>query len=314
MDLARMLDKCRNGQWKIDDLDWSVSPRSFEREQEIAIVQYFTDMAGIERIAGDLFTEQASRAKDPALAAIFRTFVVDEIRHAECAERLARHYDVHKYQSYSMNPHLVAFAPAFRQALRHLSPEMANLYVTGGELLLDVALLRSIDDFVDDAMSRQVMDRINRDESRHIAMDFFMTEEYALGRGSVLMHEQHPSLRRRAGAVAAFAVALYHLRPFAQAVFLEPMAVVDPSKARLDEAWKRIQLLIGRPEVKKRPLPRVIHGVQKVSSMPIVGRAFGSALGRLAGLPDAMWEQRVTDLECAAAAKQGIEELAQAAA
>ena len=47
-----------------------------------------------------------------------------------------------------MNPHLVAFAPAFRQALRHLSPEMANLYVTGGELLLDVALLRSIDDFV----------------------------------------------------------------------------------------------------------------------------------------------------------------------
>lgn len=314
MDLERMLEKCRHGQWNVEDLDWTVAPRHLERDQEVAIVQYFTDMAGIERIAGDLFTEQGARAKDPALAAIFATFVADEIRHAECAERLARHYDVHRYQRYVMNPHLVAFAPAFRQALRHLSPELANLYVTGGELLLDVALLRSIDDFVDDAMSRQVMDRINRDESRHIAMDFFMTEQYAMGHGAKWMREERPSARRRIEAVAAFAVALYHLRPFAQAVFLEPMAVVDPSQVRLDEAWKRIHLLISRPDVAKRPLPRVIHGVQKVRALPVVGAVFGSVLGRLAGLPDAMWEQRATPVECAAAANQSIDELARAAA
>ena len=51
MDLDRMLDMCCKGQWKVDDLDWSIPPRTMGREEEIAIVQYFTDMAGIERLA-----------------------------------------------------------------------------------------------------------------------------------------------------------------------------------------------------------------------------------------------------------------------
>jgi len=54
------------------------------------VVQYFTDMAGIERLAAALFEEQRRRADDSALAALFESFVVDEARHAEVALRQTR--------------------------------------------------------------------------------------------------------------------------------------------------------------------------------------------------------------------------------
>ena len=60
--------------------------------------------------------------------------------------------------------------------MRHLSPEVANVYITTGELILDVALLRSLDDYVADETTHAAMERINRDESRHIAVDFHMFE------------------------------------------------------------------------------------------------------------------------------------------
>jgi hypothetical protein len=98
LDLNRMLAKCLQGQWRIRDLDWSVEPRPMSREDETAVVQYFTDMAGIERMAGALFAEQRRRVDDPVLKEIFTTFVVDEERHAQVAERLANFYDVHHYR------------------------------------------------------------------------------------------------------------------------------------------------------------------------------------------------------------------------
>ena len=55
----------------------------------------------------------------------------------------------------------------------------ANAYITAGELILDVALLRSLDDYVADEMSHRAMYLINRDESRHIAIDYRMVEYYA---------------------------------------------------------------------------------------------------------------------------------------
>lgn len=51
MDLQRMLDKCRRDQWSIDDIDWSPAPPPMAPERERRVCQYFTDMAGIERLA-----------------------------------------------------------------------------------------------------------------------------------------------------------------------------------------------------------------------------------------------------------------------
>ena len=89
MDLERMLDKCRKGQWRIDQLNWNVEPRKLSRKDEIAIVQYFHNMAAIERLAGALFAVQRDIVEDETLKKIFATFVADEERHAQAAEKLA---------------------------------------------------------------------------------------------------------------------------------------------------------------------------------------------------------------------------------
>ncbi|MEX1368990.1 MAG: hypothetical protein AB1Z98_38040 [Nannocystaceae bacterium] len=145
MDLDRMLDKCRRGQWRVDDLDWDRTPRPLPRAVEERVVQSFTDMVEIETIAGGLFAQQRERTDDPRLQAIFASFVRDEHRHGQVARRLARYYDRHGYRQYRPNPHLLRFAPRLQEASRHVSAVVADFYVTTGELLLVGALLRSLD-------------------------------------------------------------------------------------------------------------------------------------------------------------------------
>src|SRR5512140_602185 len=118
MDLERMLDKCVRDQWSIDDLDWSVPPPELPRDKEVAVVQAFTDMAGIELLAGALFEVQRRKTADRTLAKIFSTFVADEKRHSTVAARLAQHYDVHHYRLYTESPSLAAFRPHFLALVR----------------------------------------------------------------------------------------------------------------------------------------------------------------------------------------------------
>ncbi|MCA9578413.1 MAG: hypothetical protein KC668_23435 [Myxococcales bacterium] len=285
MDLNRMLNLCERNQWHADDLDWSVTPKALAREDEIAVVQYFTDMAGIELLAGKLFQVQRDRADDPVLAQIFDSFVVDELRHSEVATRLARHYDVHHYRQYTMNDHLLAFSDAFADLLQYLSAEIANAYITTGELLLDVALLRSIDDFVDDEMSRQAMNRINRDESRHIAMDYYMIEYYASPEGIAREAARPPlSTTQRLRGASSMARVFYHARPFFKDVFFGPMDHVDPGGKRLLEAFKRAQLIGAKPEVAARPFPRFAAALTDLANHPVSVAVFKPVVERVLGV------------------------------
>ena len=93
-----MLARCEAQQWRVEDLDWEGKPRAMPREEEIAVVRNFKDVAGIERFAAALFEEQGRVVADPTLQNIFSTFVVDEGRHAVAAERLAAYYDVRHYE------------------------------------------------------------------------------------------------------------------------------------------------------------------------------------------------------------------------
>jgi hypothetical protein len=298
VDLARMLEMARRDQWQIDrDLDWSVKPRALSREDEISIVQYFTDMAGIEQLAGALFAVQRDNASDATLRAIFQTFVIDEERHSRVADRLARHYDVHRYQRYERNPHLVRFSKHFVKAARHLSPDIANAYITSGELLLDIALLRSIDDFVDDEMSHAAMKLVNRDESRHIAVDYHMSEYYASAAYDAWLAKQ-PRRRRRDRARAAISLAgvMFHAQPFFRDVFFGPMELVDRDGRRLREAFKRIQLL-GLKTGTERPFAKFLRALFDLYNHPRWGRVTAPLVTRVMGVPERVIRHLYTDEE-----------------
>jgi len=307
-----MLDKCVRDQWSIDDLDWSLPPPDLPREKEEAVVQYFTDMAGIELLAGALFDVQRKAARDRTLAKIFATFVADEKRHAAVAARLAKHYDVHHHRDYVESPSLTRFRPHFLALVEQSSPEIANAYITGGELILDVALLRSLDDYVADDMSRRAMHLVNRDESRHIALDFHMTEHYASDEHlAEVRRRPRPSLRELAHGVRALVTMMWHAKPFLNEVFLAPMDRTDPSGRRLAEAFKRIQLLTRKPTVARTPFSRFMIAVQGAYNHPIAGKLFGPLLLRALGSDERTGKILFTPEELARSQRQSFDEMAE---
>lgn len=281
-----MLTRCREGQWRLEDVDWSRPPKPLSAEVEREVVQYFTDMAQIERLAGALFAEQRRRSKDPTLREIFTTFVIDEERHARAAERLAAHFDTRKLAAYRPSPSLVAFRPRFLDALRHVSAEVANAYIVGGELLLDIALLRSIDDFLGDETCHDVMKLINRDESRHVAIDYFMIDYYASPEWA---RENERAPRKSAvelgRAAYAFVGMLLTAKAFIRDVFVIPMTRVDPQRRRMREAFKRMQLLSAKPGIAARPFSRFLNTMKLLYASPLTHGTIGRFAERLVGVP-----------------------------
>ena len=315
MNLDSMLDKCRREQWQVGDLDWNGRPREMEKDDEIAIVQYFTDMAGIERLAGALFAEQAKKVDDPRLKEIFQTFVKDEVRHSHAAQMLADYYDVHRHKPYEMNPALRRFTPHFVHAIQYVSAEIANTYITAGELILDVALLRSINDHVHDEMSEKAMALINRDESRHIAIDFHMVDYYCSREyAEQLKTTPKAPLGQRAKAVWAFANVLYFAAPFFRGVFFRPMQVVDPSGRRMKEAFKRIQLIGTKPTVRRSAFVKAMTGLQDAyNDQAVVRLVFGRLIERVLGVDAEMISRLYTDAERKRAERMSFDELAEEA-
>jgi len=310
MNLVTMLEKCRRDQWRVGDLDWTTMPRPMSRDDEIAIVQCLTDMAGIERLAGELFETQRQRTDNPVLREIFATFVTDEIRHAHAAQMLADYYNVHHYKHYVQSAALQQFAPHFIAAVREAPLEVANTFILGGELMLDIALLRSLNDYVADDMMRRVMHLINRDESRHVAIDFHMVEYYA---SDEYRSRQRFSLVQHAKAASVLMRMAFHSRPFFRAVFFDPMKRLDPSSKRIREAMKRLQLLRTKPKVAEQPMARVLLALQRVNDTPYLGRAFAAIFTRMIIIEPELYRRLTDDAEERRVAKLSYEQMAEEA-
>jgi hypothetical protein len=285
MDLDRMLERCRRDQWSVRDIDLTKPPRALSENDEIAVCQLFTDMSVIERLAGALFREQGRRTDDPVLRAIFETFVADEVRHSQMAQLLADYYDRHHLRVYRPSPALSRFFDHFVTAVTGLDDDVANTYITAGELILDIALLRSINDYVDDDASHRAMRLINRDESRHIAIDYHMVGYYASPEWSE-RKARRPRKRATDHARSAwtFASMLYYGQPFFRDVFFAPMERIDPSGTRMREAFKRLQLLGTKPATMNTWFGAFMRALQAGYNDPRIGKVLGPAIGRVAGV------------------------------
>ncbi|MFT3770500.1 MAG: ferritin family protein [Minicystis sp.] len=310
MDLVKMLDRCLAEQWNIGDLRLDAPVPAMSAEREMAFVQCFTDMAGIERLAAALFAEQARRAEDPVLRRIFESFVEDELRHAEAAQKLAERFDVRRLRRYEERPALTRFAASFVDAIRYLPPDIANAYIMVGELILDVALLRSIEDALGDRVTREVMKLINRDESRHIAVDFHMFDHYASDAYAARAAAAPPRpIREQIAGALALGRMFRNARPFFKQVFFDPMALVDPSGRRIKEAVKRLQLVLRRPNARRRPFTRFIGALFTAYDHPAARAVMGPVIVRIVGVEPELLRVQYTERELRRAVAMTVDEL-----
>ncbi len=279
VDLDRMLERCERGQWSIDDFDWGRPPVPLAPDKERRVCAYFVDMAYIERLAGALFLSLSQRLDDPVLAAIFRTFHADELRHSHAAARLADYFDVHHYQVYTPNLALLRFIPYFTGAIDSLHPAFATSFILGGELILDIALLRGLNAYVADPLSGAVVEKINQDESRHLAMDMHMTEHFA--RVASAAPGANPWLGADWWGVLAWGP------PFFNEVFFRPMALFDPSQEQMREVIRRFRRFYDRDGVSGNPAVeqfRSVVGFLETSIGALVGGTVEQVVRSVSGI------------------------------
>jgi len=200
-----MLDAVKAGQWSVDDFDWSVPlagidgiSASDRREAGRALV--FT--ARLERQAANIFALAAEFADDPRVRAIYELFAIDERRHADAEVLLAKRYGVAEDDlpvplDLAMRV-LEGGWNAPRRALHEISSASIILF----ELALDSLLIPALKDLTSDPLQARVFRLIDLDESRHLAMDYWLLdtkgERYAGRDARSIMNERPPTLLQRA--------------------------------------------------------------------------------------------------------------------
>jgi hypothetical protein len=180
LDLPRLLEKSERLQWSVDDVDWEApGAERVSDEQARSLAGFMGDLYWIESTAAVVFDAMAQRDDDPVRKGLFRSFAIDEARHAE-AERLlmVRWGILGRRQRPVPNANVRHLIETLEDHATEVHPSVFSAVIPMTELVLDGALVKYLVQAVDDPVCHRVFDGINADEARHLAMDFHMLEHY----------------------------------------------------------------------------------------------------------------------------------------
>ncbi|CAM5732755.1 ferritin-like domain-containing protein [Mycolicibacterium aubagnense] len=174
MDSDEMLQKIKDKQWALVDIDWDApGAELIEPELWAKLKPFMTDLMWIENVGARGFAALAKKAPTPTLKSIYEHFHAEEQKHANAELALMRRWGMLENDEVpppSVNVQLVItwldkFADGME--LSFLGTVIPML-----EVALDGALIKFITDEVKDPVAQEVFKRINSDESRHLAVDF----------------------------------------------------------------------------------------------------------------------------------------------
>jgi len=159
MDLDEMLQKIKDKQWALVDIDWDAAGAELiEPELWAKLKPFMTDLMWIET---------------PTLKSIYEHFHAEEQKHANAELALMRRWgmlDNDEIPPPSVNVQLViTWLDKFADGM---SLSILGTVIPMLEVALDGALIKFITDEVKDPVAQEVFKRINSDESRHLAVDF----------------------------------------------------------------------------------------------------------------------------------------------
>jgi rubrerythrin len=180
LDLPRLLDKSERLQWSVDDVDWDApGAERVSDAQADALAAFMGDLYWIESTAAVVFEAMAERDDDPVRKGLFRSFAIDEARHAEAERRLMVRWGiVGRRQRPEPNANVRHLYETLQVHATEVHPSVFSAIIPMTELVLDGALVKYLVQVVDDPICHRVFEGINADEARHLAMDFHMLEHY----------------------------------------------------------------------------------------------------------------------------------------
>lgn len=178
IDMDDMLTKIKDRQWALADIDWQApGAELIDPDLRPQLKAFMADLCWIENIGARGFAAMARKAPTATLAEIYRYFHAEEQRHANAELALMKRWgmlDEGELPEPNVN---------IRLAMQWLDDYSDGMPLSGLgtvipmlEVALDGALLKFLLDEVDDPVCHQVFEKINNDESRHIAVDFEVLE------------------------------------------------------------------------------------------------------------------------------------------
>ncbi|HVX17462.1 MAG TPA: ferritin-like domain-containing protein [Acidimicrobiales bacterium] len=249
-DLGKMLGRIKDRQWALADIDWAAPGADRIRpDQRDGLQSFMSDVTWIEQVGSRAFAALARSATDPVLADIYRYFQAEEQRHANAELALMRRWGMVETGGVP-TPN-----PSIRLAMKWLDRFADGLplavlatAIPMLEVALDGALLKFLVDEVDDPLCGQVFDKINNDESRHLAVGYHVLE--VLGRQPRL--QQFLDLGKTIFSPAALAVLPAGLPLMSKA--RDSVIAMGLDERQLYDALARFDLVgVRTPVVRRNP-------------------------------------------------------------
>ncbi|MEZ0367312.1 ferritin-like domain-containing protein [Mycobacterium sp. pUA109] len=173
-----MLAKIKDRQWALADIDWDApGAETISDEFRPKLKAFMADLCWIENIGARGFAALAKKAPTATLAEIYRYFHAEEQRHANAELALMKRWgmlDEGELPEPNVN---IRLAMQWLDSYADGMPlSVLGTVIPMLEVALDGALLKFLLDEVHDPVCHQVFEKINNDESRHIAVDFDVLE------------------------------------------------------------------------------------------------------------------------------------------
>jgi hypothetical protein len=160
IDMDAMLAKIKDRQWALADIDWDApGAETISDEFRPKLKAFMADLCWIENVGARGFAALAKKAPTPTLAEIYRYFHAEEQRHANAELALMKRWGMLE-DGEMPEPNI-----NIRLAIQWL-----DKYADDMPLSLLGTVIPMLE--VDDPVCHQVFEKINNDESRHIAVDF----------------------------------------------------------------------------------------------------------------------------------------------
>lgn len=179
LDLPAMLNRIEERQWSLDQFDWdSAGSDRFTDAQRSRLKPFMGDLVWIEHIGARGFQALGKQTQDPTLKEIYGWFHIEEQRHAKAELALMRRWGMLEPGEipYANTP--IRFAMDWLERFADEQPMVVlGTIIPMLECALDGALVKFLTDEVHDPLCHAVFDRINNDESRHLAVDFHVLGE-----------------------------------------------------------------------------------------------------------------------------------------
>jgi rubrerythrin len=178
IEMEAMLAKIKDRQWALADIDWEApGAETIRPEFRPKLKAFMADLCWIENIGARGFAALAKKAPNPTIAEIYRYFHAEEQRHANAELALMKRWGMLEDGEIPEPNVNIRLAIEWLDTFADDMPlSVLGTVIPMLEVALDGALLKFLLESVQDPVCHQVFEKINNDESRHIAVDFEVLE------------------------------------------------------------------------------------------------------------------------------------------